>query len=84
MPILIPCTHSVFSNVFLGLGLLLIYALLSVSALFHQLFYSNGLFSFVYIHLFYFVAFRPTLGPTQPPIQWLTGELFPGDKAAGA
>jgi hypothetical protein len=26
---------------------------------------------------------RPTLGPTQPPIQWVLG-LFPGDKATGA
>jgi hypothetical protein len=31
-------------------------------------------------------ASRPTLGPTQPPIQWVTRALspFPGGKAAGA
>ena len=27
--------------------------------------------------------FRPVLGPTQPPIQWVTG-LFPASKVAGA
>ena len=27
--------------------------------------------------------FRPTLGPTQPPIQWVLG-VFAGGKAAGA
>jgi hypothetical protein len=26
---------------------------------------------------------RELLGPTQPPIQWVRGRFFPGDKAAG-
>jgi hypothetical protein len=29
-------------------------------------------------------ASRTTLGPTQPPIQWVTGGSFPGGKVAGA
>jgi hypothetical protein len=27
---------------------------------------------------------RPTLGSTQPPIQWVPRDSFPGGKAAGA
>jgi hypothetical protein len=35
--------------------------------------------------IFLFIATsRPTLGLTQPPIQWVPGTLFPGGKAAGA
>jgi hypothetical protein len=29
-------------------------------------------------------ASRVDLGPTQLPSQWVTGDSFPGDKAAGA
>jgi hypothetical protein len=29
-------------------------------------------------------ASRPTLEPAAPPIQWVPGAIFPGDKAAGA
>jgi hypothetical protein len=29
-------------------------------------------------------ASRPALGPTQPPIQWVSGALSLGSKAAGA
>jgi hypothetical protein len=29
-------------------------------------------------------ASRPALGPTQSPIQWVSGALFPGGQAAGA
>jgi hypothetical protein len=29
-------------------------------------------------------VFRPALGPTQPPVQWVLGVLSPGQSAAGA
>jgi hypothetical protein len=29
-------------------------------------------------------VFRPGLGPTQPPVQWIPGVLSPGQSAAGA
>jgi hypothetical protein len=29
-------------------------------------------------------ASRPSLGPTQPPIHWVSGDLSLGGKAAGA
>jgi hypothetical protein len=32
----------------------------------------------------YTTVFRPTVGPTQPPIQWVPGALPLGGKAAGA
>jgi hypothetical protein len=32
----------------------------------------------------YSTAARPALGPTQPPIQWVTGSIAPRRKAAGA
>jgi hypothetical protein len=30
---------------------------------------------------FLYPVFRPALGPTQPPIQWVSGVLSPGVKA---
>jgi len=29
------------------------------------------------------IVFRPAVGSTQLPIQWLTGDSFPGGKATG-
>jgi hypothetical protein len=29
------------------------------------------------------IVYRPLLGSTQPPIQWVQGALSPGGKAAG-
>jgi hypothetical protein len=31
----------------------------------------------------FFVAFIPTLGPTQPPVHWRRGALPPGKKESG-
>jgi hypothetical protein len=31
----------------------------------------------------FFTVFRPVLGPTQPPIQWVPGALSPGAKRPG-
>jgi hypothetical protein len=32
----------------------------------------------------FFILFRPALGCTHPPIQWIQGDISPGGKAAGA
>jgi hypothetical protein len=36
------------------------------------------------LNILYSAPSRPALKPTQPPIQWVPGEIYPGDKAAGA
>jgi hypothetical protein len=35
------------------------------------------------LFLFAAAVSRPTLGPTQPPVQWVLEALYRGDRAAG-
>jgi hypothetical protein len=51
--------------------------------------YNTNILQFLFSHNggknFHFsVPSRPTLGPTQPPIQWVSEAFSPGGKAAGA
>jgi hypothetical protein len=32
----------------------------------------------------FFIASRPALEPTEPPLQWLKGEFYPGVKRSGS
>jgi hypothetical protein len=43
----------------------------------------TGMGDFLFFSFFFFIMSRPTLGLTQPPIQWVLGVLPLGGKAAG-